>query len=324
MTSTHQSAESVSEPRLKTSEILRGILTKNPGVETFSVERIVASIGLDHVEASLMMFSLPALVPVKSPGGIVSLPTGALAMQLVAGRKQIRLPRFILNKTVSRRSLAVAIHAIMPVLEAAERVVRPRWSWVAHPISRRAIGLLVFLLAVAIAYPLFSANAAHAMSIFMVSLGMVEQDGLAVLVGVVAGVLSLVVAATSGFSLRALRDKVYKALRKLGKKFGLHAFASYLEKRGYTRIARLLRLEWSGLIMRWDPEGTEQQGERAALRSTSTPPRRSAVTAKSPSIRVARRVESRSVARPVPQVRQALGRALRTESPRVSARVRAA
>jgi hypothetical protein len=283
------------QPRTRTSEVLRAILTNNPGVETFSVERIVASIGSDRVEASLMMFSLPALVPVTAPGGMVALPTGALAMQLVTGRKQVKLPRFILNKSVSRRSLAVAIHAVLPILEAAERVVRPRWSWVNHPMSRRAIGLLVFLLAVAIAYPLFSANAAHAMSIFLVSLGMVEQDGLAVLIGVVAGVLSLVVAAASGFSLRAVRHKVFKALRKVGRRLGFSALAAQLDKRGYTRIARFLRFEWTSLAMSWDPEKRGRAENSTAVQpAAAASPRKSAVPAsKTPVSRMARKRPTR-------------------------------
>jgi hypothetical protein len=240
--------------RTRTSAILRGILTKNPGVQTFSVERIVASIGADRFEASLMMFSIPAIVPVPGSSGIVAMPTGAIAYQLSAGGKQIRLPGFLLKKSVSRKSLAVAIHAILPILEAAERVVRPRWSWIQHAFWRRAIGFLVFLLAVAIAYPLSGFNALHAWSIFAVAFGMAEQDGLAVMIGVVAGVLSLAVLAASGVSVRAVRAKVLKSLRKMGRKLGLTALAGFLERLGYKVLARICSFKWSELLLLWDPE----------------------------------------------------------------------
>lgn len=240
---------------LRTSEVLRGILTKNPGVKTFTVERILSSIGNERVEASLMMFSLPAIVPVPGPWGIVSMPTGAIACQLVAGQKQIRLPRFILKKAISRRALAVALHAILPVLEAAEKVVRPRWSWVGHSSFRRAIGGFVFLLALAIAYPLFGFNALHATSIFVMALGMAEQDGVAVLVGVAVGMLSLLVLAASGMSVRAVRTKAARWLRKMGQKLGLTVFARHLRRRGYVRIAKLLSLQWSDVLLMWNPEG---------------------------------------------------------------------
>lgn len=140
------------------------------------------------------------------------------------------------------------------MLEAAERLVRPRWHWINHPISRRAIGLLIFLLAVAIAYPLSGTGALHALSIFVLSLGMAEADGLTILIGIVAGVLSLAVVVVTGFSPRILRSKLTRLLRKVGRKLGLSALARFLDRMGYRRLAMLLTFQWSDIVMHWDPE----------------------------------------------------------------------
>jgi hypothetical protein len=223
-------------------------------VKVFSVERILASIGNDRVDTSLMMFSLPAIVPVPQPKGFVTVPTSAIACQMVRGRKRVRLPRAILTKCVSRKSLAVAIHAILPILEAAEKVVRPRWSWVNHATSRRVIGMFVFLLAIAIGFPLFGFDALHAMSIFVISLGLAESDGLAVVLGLVAGLLSLAIIAAGGLSVRALRFKLRAWLRRMGRKLGATAFASLLDRLGFKRLARMLGFEWPELLLLWDPE----------------------------------------------------------------------
>jgi hypothetical protein len=255
---------------LRVSEVLRGILSNNPEVTTFSVERILSSIGEDDFEASLMMFSIPAMVPVPRPKGLVTMPTGAIACQMIAGHKQIRLPRFIRRKAISRKALAVAIHAILPVLEAAEKVVRPRWRWVSHSIWRRVTGLFVLLLVVAIAFPLFGFNALHASSIFVISLGMAEKDGLAVMVGVVAGVLSIALVA-SGVSVRAIRSKVSKWLWKISRKLGLNAFAEFLDRRGHTWLAKVLSFQWSSLILKWDPEARAANRARTAARAAGAP-----------------------------------------------------
>jgi len=241
-------------PPPRTSEILRGVLANNPGVQRFSVERILGSIGMDRAEVSLLMFSLPAIVPVPVSRSMVALPTGALARQLVSGEKQLQIPRFVLKKVISRRALAVAVHSVLPIVEAAEKVVRPRWNWINHSGVRRAIGLFIFLLAVAIAFPLFGFTSLHATSIFVMALGMAEQDGLAVLLGVAVGVISLAVLAASGMSARALRAKASRWLRKLGQKLGLEVLARFLRRRGYARLARLLTLEWSSVLLLWDPE----------------------------------------------------------------------
>jgi hypothetical protein len=238
---------------VRTSDVLRSILTKNPDVKVFSVERIMASIGPD-IESSLMMFSLPGIVPVPKPTGMVALPTAALAYQLVSGKRQIRLPRYVLKKTVSRKALAVAIHAALPVLQATEKFVRPRWNWVNHSSARRAIGIFIFLLAVAVAFPLFGFSPLHATSIFVMALGMAEQDGLAVLIGVTVGLLSLAAVAASGASARALRQKAARWLRRLGQKVGLQVLGRWLRHNGYDKLAALLSFEWSRLLLLWDPE----------------------------------------------------------------------
>jgi hypothetical protein len=263
---------------LRTSDVLLSILSRNPGVQFFSVEHIIAAIGPERAEAALVLFSVPSVVPVQVPKGICSVPAGAIGGHIATGRKQLRLPRAILRKQISRRALAIAIHAALPVLEAAERLIRPRWHWISHPISRRAIGLLIFLLAAAIAYPFSGASALHAMSIFVLSLGLAEADGLAILIGVVAGVLSLAVVAVTGFSPRAIRKKIAKMLHKIGKKLGLSALARFLDRLGYRKIAMLLTMQWSDILMHWDPERgappstTDAAPASAAVASPSTPP----------------------------------------------------
>ena len=249
---TNQPAETLAQRC--TSELLRDVLRRNPGVQRFSVARIIASLGHDEIEASLLLFSLPAMVPVTVPKSLLSVPSAVMGGHLACGQRRLRLPRSVLRKQISRRALAIAIHTMVPIMEAAERIVRPRWHWVNHPISRRAIGFLIFLLASAIAYPLAGSNALHGLSIFVMSLGLAERDGLTILLGVVAGVLSLAVMAATGFTPRALRKQLMQTMRKLARKLGLHALARWLEKLGFRRIAQLLRFEWSHALMQWDPE----------------------------------------------------------------------
>ena len=87
----------------------------------------------------------------------------------------------IRNLFAPDRALAVAIHASLPVLEAIEKIARPRWLWLSHSRLRQALGLFVLLMALGLAFPLFGLGSLHATSIFVIALGMAEQDGLAML-----------------------------------------------------------------------------------------------------------------------------------------------
>ena len=187
-----RSAAARAVPVVPTSQILREILTKNPTVKNFTVKKIVDSIGDTSFGTSLMFFAIPGMLPIPGISTLVVVPTGAIAGQMITGKKKIILPKFILKRTVPRRSLAVAIHAILPLLEKAEQVSRPRWKWASHPAAQRLLGLFVFLLALAIAFPIPGFNIPQAIAIFIIGLGLVQKDGLTILIGVVAGLASLV------------------------------------------------------------------------------------------------------------------------------------
>jgi hypothetical protein len=184
-------AKKTQAPTVRTSQILREILTKNPTVKSFTVKKIVESIGDTAFGTSLMFFSIPGMLPIPGISTLMVIPTGTIAGQMIAGKKQIRLPKFILKRTVPRRSLSVAIHTILPILEKAEKVAKPRWQWASHPAAQRILGLFIFVLALAIAFPIPGFNMPQAISIFIIALGLVEKDGLTILIGVIAGLASL-------------------------------------------------------------------------------------------------------------------------------------
>ena len=178
---------------VRTSRILRDILTKNPDLQYFTVEKIATEIGATSFGTSLMVFAIPEVIPIPIPGmsAIVVLPTGVISAQMVAGKRQVALPKFLLKRAVPRKALAAAIHAILPLLEKAEKVTKPRWKWATSPEAQRLLGAFIFLLALAIAFPIPGFNMPQAIAIFTIGLGLVEKDGVVICVGVVIGLASL-------------------------------------------------------------------------------------------------------------------------------------
>jgi hypothetical protein len=246
---------------MRASQVLRGILTKNPTVKKFTVKQIVDSIGEHRVGTSLIFFSIPAMLPVPGTSNLAGIPAGLIAGQMIAGKTTIKLPRSILRRSVSRRSLSVAIYAILPVLEMSERATKPRWQWACHPVAQQILGVLLFLLALAIALPIVGFNVPHAASIFAISLGLVERDGVAILIGVIAGLASLILLTGANLSGRALRSGAVGWMKNMFKKVGLKWAAnlglkwatSFLKKRG-RQWTTLLLLEWAELLL--DPEAS--------------------------------------------------------------------
>ena len=259
----------------RTSDLLRNVLIANPSATSFTVAQILEAIGGERAEASLVFFSLPSMYPAPDLPPLAGVSAGLVACQMTAGVKTVRLPKAILNRAVPRRSLAVAIHAIAPVIEAAEKIARPRLRWASCPLARRVLGLLVFVLAIAIAFPAIGFDPLHAAAISTISIGLAEQDGLAILLGVVAGLISLALIVSSGLTAKLLKSRVARWLKKLVRRAGARALAVVCERRGWTWLAAFLRFEWADLLTMWDPERrAAEKAARAAARNAPVSTRR--------------------------------------------------
>ncbi len=178
---------------LRTSQRLRNLLADHPDQDSFTVEEIVRSLGDESFGTSLMFFAIPEVLPIPIPAisALVVLPTAAISTQMIRGHKQIKLPKYILKRSVPRKALAGAIYAILPVLERAEKRSKRRLEWATNAKAQRLLGLFIFLLSMAIAVPIPGFNMPQAIAIFVIGLGLVEKDGLIVAAGVVIGLLSL-------------------------------------------------------------------------------------------------------------------------------------
>lgn len=265
----HVLREEARPPR--TSDLLRGILEQNPDTRVFTLETILRAIGEDRVEANLIFISLPTLSPLPGKPDLCEVSSALMAGQMAAGRPTLTLPPSLLEKEIPRRSLAIAIHAALPVIEAAEKFMRPRLGWLGHPFCRRVLGMFLFVLAAAVAFPLIGFDPLQSLSTFVISLGLAEGDGAAILLGVAVGVLSLAVIATSAFSARALRSKAAGWLRQVARKLGASALARFCERRGLAWIAKLLTFEWTELLLMWNPERANQAKAAAEVQPAPLP-----------------------------------------------------
>ena len=186
-------ASAVQSEAQRTSDVLKALLENNSD-EWFTVEQICAGLGTSSFGVSLLAFSIPEVVPIPIPGisAIVALPTAVVSAQMIAGQKELRLPKWVLRRKVPRKALAAAIHAVLPALKRLEKGAKPRGTWVSSALTQRLLGIFIFVLALFIALPIPATNMPPAIAIFVTSLGMVERDGLLISVGVLIGLASMV------------------------------------------------------------------------------------------------------------------------------------
>jgi hypothetical protein len=121
---------------------------------------------------------------------------------------------------------------------------------------------------------------------FTISLGMAEQDGVVVLIGLLAGLASLAAAIGGVLSGKALLARAGDWLKSFARETGLNWARSLLRKIN-AQWANLLDLDWRRLLLFWDPEESSkatpaQPAARASKFGTMIERRRKAARALSP------------------------------------------
>jgi hypothetical protein len=176
------------------SQVLRD-LAEAEG-ERLSVSEIVHEFGERGFGAIMLLVALLNLLPLP-PGGttITGAPLLILSVQMAFGRDTVWLPRWMCRAAVNRSGFRTGLKRVLPWLEKAERLTRPRLGWAVSGPAERLIGLACFLLACVLVLPIWLGNIAPALAIAALSLGVVQRDGAMVLVGwgVVAVAVGLLV-----------------------------------------------------------------------------------------------------------------------------------
>jgi hypothetical protein len=250
------------QQRVQLSLRLRRILTDHPKVKSFTVDRILSSLGEDP--ASVALFSAAGVFEVPGVGMLPGAMSSAYGMALSTGQKSLSLPRSLLRRTIPRQSLSLLVHAITAALDASGAVFRPRWNWVFHPAMKIALGVILFLLGLASMAPIIGGGVQHAASTFVVAVGLAERDGLMVVIGALAGLAALAAAAISLSSGHKLWNKIKAWLLSCARTLRLTALAHLLD-RCCEGLGELARLRWPSLFLTLcsrDEEGEYARAKR--------------------------------------------------------------
>ncbi len=173
------------------SEVLRA-LADDASRERIAIGDLLTALGDRAIGALMFVFAVPNILPTP-PGTstILGPPLIFLAAQLALGLKPW-LPGFITKRSLARTDFQALIKRIVPWLERAEKLLRPRASFLATPPMEYVIGVMCFVLAVVLALPIPLGNMLPALGIAVLALGVLERDGYWVVAGLAIGAGALV------------------------------------------------------------------------------------------------------------------------------------
>ncbi len=145
--------------------------------------------------ALLFAFALLNFIPMPPGGGIVlALPVLLVAVQLVMRAKYPYLPAWIGKRSFKIEDFRRAVDRIVPLVQRVERLLRPRLVWLSSGLGERFVGVVCLVLAIVLFLPVpVAGNWPPALAICLLAVAVLQQDGLAVVVGLLSAALSVAI-----------------------------------------------------------------------------------------------------------------------------------
>lgn len=185
--STHLMAPSTAKTRSSryrsTSDILHDFVGFHG--ETISIRDLSAQLGDRGFGLMLLLFALPNTIPLPIPGisTLTSLPLIFFAAQLCLGKERIWIPRWLADRQIPMSSLRLFIQKSLPWLRRLEKFVKPRLDKITTRSFERFAGGLMLVLALLIALPIPLGNLPLGIAMAVLSLAIIERDGVVMITG---------------------------------------------------------------------------------------------------------------------------------------------
>lgn len=191
---------SIKGPPPRLSDMLQG-LADDDSRERISVGDMVETMRKRAFGALMLIFAFPNILPTP-PGtaGVLGLPLIFLSAQMMLGLNPW-LPAVIARRSMARSTFQALVSRIRPWLLKAERLLKARLKPLAWPVSQRVLGGLCLIVSIALALPVPFANMAPAIALCIIGLGVLERDGVWILLGIAAAFGSLIYVAGLAYAL---------------------------------------------------------------------------------------------------------------------------
>jgi hypothetical protein len=171
---------------LVTSEILQRLHDAAPK-DKFTLNWLMSLLDKRSFGLIMLMCAVVAVLPgVSIIAGLLLI---VIAVQMIEGRPAPAFPDGLAARPLPAKHLAAVIRRFLPALKYLEQISHPRWP-TPHEATKRVVGVAVLILSLAVTFtPLPLSNIPPALAIALISLAYLEEDGLLLAVGLVAGAL---------------------------------------------------------------------------------------------------------------------------------------
>lgn len=181
--------------QISTRALLEEIATGD-GADLLSLGELLDRFSRRSFGLFLLLVLLPVFIPVPvGIGGICGPLISLIGVQLLLQFEHPWLPRFLSRRQFKRQLLINFQQRFGRWLQRLEKLSRPRHEEVFDRVVWRAFsGLLLILLGILLALPVPGTNYPFGLIILLYSLGLIERDGIIMVIGWLLGLVEIVLA----------------------------------------------------------------------------------------------------------------------------------
>lgn len=184
MTVSHETA-----PRLSLLKAIRAI-AEEAGDDGFTLSQLFEKLGERVFGAILFALALPCCIPfLYGIPQIVAIPMMAIAFQMALGREAPWLPGKLGDRRIDKKGLERMAAGGEKFFGWMERFAAPRLQFITHRAFEPVIGIVLVVFCASILTPLPATNTTPGIAVAIVAYGLIERDGLLVILGLILGVI---------------------------------------------------------------------------------------------------------------------------------------
>jgi hypothetical protein len=189
----HLSNDTSKPSQLKTSELLNETINSLHG-KNIEIGELISQFQRRSFGGVLLILAILAMVPgISIFAGIAMI---VPAYQLLIGLSAPVFPSSVRKRKVSVNALKRWGPKVITWVILLEKLVRFRWPVLTNTPARRVMGLTIMLLAIIVTIPFPFSNFPPSVAIICFALGLLERDGLMVIIGSLVGVVAFAIGAT--------------------------------------------------------------------------------------------------------------------------------
>jgi len=158
-----------------------------------SLGEMVDALGGAGIGLTILMLALPSFIPIPGlPTGVVfGAALAILSLQVMLGADRLVLPQRLRRFSLPRGPVVKGGLWVAPWFKRVEWLLKPRWPALSGRLAHFILALPIFVHAIMIVLPIPLGNQLPALAVIAFAFGLIERDGVAILVGAVLSVIAV-------------------------------------------------------------------------------------------------------------------------------------